>query len=356
MMFSWQQVLTRFLVTSWHGINGEYFQGRLQPPVFSISNSEKQLGSWVKDTRTISISGDFMLLRGEIEIIDVLKHEMAHQYADEILGADHETPHGSGFRHACRLLGIHHAARMAVKADPSPVMERIRKLLALAESKNVHEAEVAMSKARQLMEKYELDVGEREEPFYYQYVGEPRKQKSAVAQFIAGTLSRFFHVQVVWIPTTLLATERKVWLLELSGTQTNLEIAAYVHDYLERELHWLWLNHKRRRPWLKGKTPKREYQLGVMKGFMDKLREDQERADTATGHELILLKRERLERFMRERHPYLRGGGRLKYRRSETFNAGFEQGRSLRVDKGVKKGDGKERGIAGHKRLGSGGS
>ena len=39
-------------------------------------------------------------------MVEVLKHEMAHQYAHEILGARDESAHGEAFRTVCQRLGI----------------------------------------------------------------------------------------------------------------------------------------------------------------------------------------------------------------------------------------------------------
>ena len=37
-------------------------------------------------------------------VVEVLKHEMAHQYVHETLGLAHTPPHGEAFQSACRLL------------------------------------------------------------------------------------------------------------------------------------------------------------------------------------------------------------------------------------------------------------
>lgn len=338
MLQSYVNLFVRFLNRSWDEVNRHYLGGALHPPVFRISESATTLGTWRLHERTLSISGALLLQRSQLEVLEVLKHEMAHQYADEVLAATQagETAHGSGFRHACRLLGIHHSARMNPQSEPSPILSRIRKLLALAESHNEHEAALAMSRAKELMEKYELELADEEQEFRYGFLGKPRKQRAAVEQIIASILVRHFHVRVIWIPSQFIVAERKVWLMELSGTTTNMEVATYVYEYLMRELEYLWLTHRRRNPRSKGKTMKREYQLGVLQGFGQKLEETQ--VAEAVGSELIQLKTARLLDFFHSRHPNTRRGRRLSYRESDSYKAGFAKGKELEIRKGVKKG------------------
>ncbi len=338
MLPAYQQMFARHLRRLWTETNQQAFHGRLRPPVFAISKGLKTLGSWRRDTRTISISAELLMNRSLLEVEETLKHEMAHQYADEALEAHafaDETPHGSAFRHACRALGIDHSARFQPHGEPPPILRRIQKLLALADSQNVYEAEAAMAKARALMDKYELDLGAERQEYRYAFFGEPRKQKSMRLQLIASLLTRFFHVELVWIPSQLLTREKTVWLMEVNGSQTNLEIAEYVHDYLVREVERLWLDHRRRTPGVKGKTAKRDYQVGVLKGLIRKLGEA-ETPRPANRAELMTLKREKLRAFFERRHPQLRAGRRMTYRESAEYHAGYKKGQALEIRRGIK--------------------
>ncbi len=340
MLSSYANLFVRFLTRSWEELNRNHLGGSLKPPVFHISESGRQLGSWTAETRTLAIAAKLLLRHANHEVLDVLRHEMAHQYADEVLGAgrEGETAHGQGFRHACQLLGVDHHASMRPSSEPSPILVRIRKLLALAESHNEHEASLAMARARELMDKYELELGEEPTEFCYLYLGEPRKQRAAVDQLIANALVRFFNIKVIWIPSHMVLDQRAVWLLEACGTQTHLEVAEYVYLYLRRELENLWQRHRLVNYRIKGKTHKREYLLGVMRGFIDKLAEVQE--PQVPGRELVLMRQAQLLNYFRDRHPNLRSGGRLSWRESETFKAGFAKGRELEIRKGVKRGKG----------------
>ena len=91
---------------------------------------------------------------------------MAHQYVHEVLGKVDESAHGPAFRELCARLGIDAGAAGvpaagAPSADDARVLERIARLLALAESANVHEAQAAMNAAQRLMLKHNLEQPRR---------------------------------------------------------------------------------------------------------------------------------------------------------------------------------------------------
>ncbi|MDJ0841290.1 MAG: DUF2786 domain-containing protein [Acidobacteriota bacterium] len=352
MFNNYLRLFTRFLQDNWEAVNREAFNGRLKRPVFSISEGRGVLGSWDRSTRTLSISTYLLMNFSILEILETLKHEMAHQFADEILDADKdpaETAHGGRFRYACDRLGISHSSRLATKGQVPPILAKIRKLLALAESPNVHEAEAAMTRARALMERYELDLGVRDHDFCYAYLGFPRKQKSSVERFIASVLLRFFGVELVWVPSSLLHPERRVWLIEICGTSAALEVAEYVYDYLRLELELLWRAQQYRNPMLKGRSSKRDFQLGVMQGLFEKLEAEEAAATTpAEGRQLILLKRDKLREFYNDRHPRLRKARAFTYRETDAYHAGVAEGKNLDIHQGIKGRKG------GTRRLGSG--
>ena len=354
MLPAYRRFFTEYLIRMWRGINGNHLQNGLEPPVFQFSESTRRLGSWQRETRTISLSWKLLMHASEHEVEAVLKHEMAHQYADEVLrAADHagETPHGSAFRHACALLGIESYARFGIQKKASPLLDRVRKLLALAESKNIHEAELAMTRAKQLMEKYALAPEPAHQEFHYLYLGQPHKQKGLPTQLLAGLLVRFFQVEIVWIPSETARNRDRVWLMEALGTLENLEVAEYVYDYLQRELDWLWKAHRKRNPRLKGKGPKRDFQVGLLKGLVEKLGSNEPASEP--GRALIRLKREKIRAFVTQRHPRLYSGRKASYRLNDTYAAGFQKGKSLEIRKGIKEG-GTTKNIGSTRYLGSG--
>ena len=340
MFEAYSRLFHRVLSDNWHTINDLILDGALKPPVFLVNESKTQLGFWRKSDRTLCVSSQMFLYHSEIEMVEVLKHEMAHQYADEVLGLQtgDEKPHGSAFKHACMRLGINSAASMIPHTKPHPIMDRIRKLLALAQSENEHEAAQAMRRAHQLMNRYELELDDHQEgAIYYKYLGTSHKQKSSTMQFVSTLLVRHFHIMVIWIPSRLVTNDKKRWMIEASGTKENLEIAEYVHDFLLREIEILWEKHRRKHR-VKGKSNKMDYQTGILKGFMDKLDEEVAENEAPQTRELIHIKQERVKEFLYERHPNRKSGRRMTYRNNEIFKAGHAQGQQLNVRKGLYQG------------------
>ena len=337
----YEKLFSQFLVRSWTEVNRVYLNESLSLPVFRLSKNEKnRLGSWDAESRTITIAAELFVSCSEMEILEIIKHEMAHQYASEVLESDKypdEKPHGSAFQHACKILGIEKNAQFNPSREPSPIIQKIQKLFALAESHNQHEAELALAKAHQLIAKYELDMGFEDMAFCYDYLGKPLRQRSAVHQFIAQILVRFFHVRPIWVPSLMVGHSRTVWAMEVSGSQTNIEIAGYVYDFLIREVDMLWNAHRTANPHLRGKTPKRDFQIGVLRGLIEKLSLEEEiPSDNPSGYEMVLVKQEKLDQFFADRHPSRKTGRPMTYRQTPEYQAGYQQGQVLDIHRGIK--------------------
>ncbi|MES1207666.1 MAG: SprT-like domain-containing protein, partial [Pseudomonadota bacterium] len=147
------------LVETWAEVNQNHFRGRLRRPVFALSNTDRRLGAWDGGTRTLSISRALVLDQPWTVVREVLKHEIAHQFVDEALGVRNQTAHGPAFEAVCRQHGFDATARglpgdgggsapgagagdggtgAAGSGHTSPVLRRIARLLALADSPNQH--------------------------------------------------------------------------------------------------------------------------------------------------------------------------------------------------------------------------
>ena len=70
------------LRAAWERSNAEYFKGTLRRPVLEITELEGQLGRWVGEHRTLQITRGLILTQGWGVVVEVLKHEMAHQFVD----------------------------------------------------------------------------------------------------------------------------------------------------------------------------------------------------------------------------------------------------------------------------------
>lgn len=111
------------------------------------------------------------------------------------------------------------------------VVERIKKLLRLAQSSNPHEAELALARAFELAQKHQIDVStvdmdEESERIMHEWfhVG---ARVSLLQRLTIGIVMTFFHVNACLSP----ARRGCVFV----GTETDIAIANYVYDFILRQ-------------------------------------------------------------------------------------------------------------------------
>jgi hypothetical protein len=330
--------LLRELADTWREINANHFRGRMRPPVFALSEVGSRLGQWDGRTRTLSIDRTLVLQRPWSVVREVLKHEIAHQFVDEVLKIHDQAAHGPAFAEVCGRFGIDPSAT-GMPAAPaggeggSPVLRRISRLLALAESPNVHEAEAAMKAAQRLMLKHNIDAGvaAATEGYAFVQLGVPRKRVEAAEHVLAGILSRHFFVESIWVPSYLPAEGRSGRVLELCGTVSNLEVASYVHGFLLETAARLWREHKRKHG-IESDQERRRFQAGVMSGFAEKLKSS---AKESQREGLIWIGDPQLEQFLHQRYPRRVGGGSVGMRLTQAYEHGRAAGRQIVLHKPV---------------------
>src|ERR1700733_13492884 len=86
------------ILRTWEDLNGALFRFQLRRPAVMLVDSSVRLGLWHGGLRVIEI--------GASALVEVLKHEMAHQYVDEVLGQPDDAMHGAAFRRVCEERGI----------------------------------------------------------------------------------------------------------------------------------------------------------------------------------------------------------------------------------------------------------
>lgn len=320
--------------------NWARFGERLTAPVIVLSGGDARLGRWVSASRTIELARHLVFDRPWPEVISVLQHEMAHQFVDEVLGARGETAHGETFRRICAERGIDGRAAGAPLAaadggEVDRVLDRIRKLLALAGSPNLNEAETAMRRAHELMLRHNIDAAAAaaDRRFEVAYLGEPLKRSSRVETDVIGLIARFFFVKVIRIPVYLAREGKRGAVYELSGTRPNLEMARHVHAFLLATAERLWKENRGDARVRSGRD-RLAYQSGVVRGFHDKLA--QERTQLR-GTGLVWVGDAALDDHFKARHPrittrqrYVRTGG--------AHAAGREAGRTIVLHRPVEQG------------------
>jgi hypothetical protein len=340
----------------------------LAVPAFRIIDSKTLLGSWSPVTRTISMSSFLIHEYSWDAVINVLKHEMAHQYVHEILGREAEKPHGPAFSEACEKFGILYPFNTAtgdtpkvftdtMQQDSDPEynnrISKVRKMLSLAGSANKHEAAAAMSKANSFICKYNLERLDRVEPSQYSYEikNTGKKRLNIIVRRVASLLMDYFYVDIVYSELFDAGKAEYYKTIELLGSMENVSFASHVYDFLMQRVDFLWENYKR-----DSKTPgklRKTYILGLLQGFCEKLEKEEKKqsispkvfADSCnykTISALVIAKDPGLSKFVASRFPRLR---KVQYDVpgiycTNTYAAGKTEGKNITIHKTVKREDG----------------
>ena len=317
--------------------NHARFKNRLQAPLITLSDAATRLGRWVRTPRMIELSRPLVLTRPWPEVVSVLAHEMAHQYVDEVLHATGETAHGETFQKVCAAVGIDaRAAGAPVPAEGvegAKVLDRIRKLLALAASANQHEAEQAMRRAHELMLRHNIEAAGAAHRAGYdvRHVGDPHKRLDRVQHAIAGLLAEFFFVKVIQVPVYLPRLGKRGSTFELVDTHANLEMAVHVFEFLRGTATRLWQQNAAIDARVRSGRDRLSYETGVIGGFREKLLAER---TALRGTGLVWVGDADLDRFYRDRHPRITTRQRT-VRLDGAHAAGREAGRTIVLHKPV---------------------
>ncbi len=311
----------------WIELNEFKLEKGLSPPVFRIGVGQKTLGTFEPATRVLSISESHILKGPWADVVQTLAHEMAHQVVFELWGVTGEPPHGPSFKRALKLFedGQSHSPLLP---EEERVLDKVHKLLSLAQSENLHEAESAMAFANTLLLRHNLSyVEDRPRGFVSRRLGGESRAIPLHWKLIGSVLSEYFFVECIWVTVYLAEEDKDTRQLEISGTPANVQMAEYVHEFLHRAAESLWREKK------KGtKGGSRAFKTGVILGFKEKL--GREKARNAEKG-LVWIADPELSAFFRRRYPrtgVLRGRG---VRSSPSFEAGKNEGRRLVIRRGV---------------------
>lgn len=333
----------RELRAAYEEYNSTFFRGTLRAPVIATADVAGFLGRWARSTRTLELSRELLVGQPWGVVLEVLKHEMAHQYVDEVLGQYTESAHGPVFQKVCLERGIDARAAglpagPAADAPESRVLERVRRLLALAESQNQHEAEAAMGAAQRLLLRHNLEVAgaTARASYVFRQIGEPSGRQPESRRVLASILSEHFFVQVIWVPAWRVREGKRGSVLEICGTRDNVDLAEYVHAFMEQTAARLWREYKRDRG-VRGDADRRTFESGLMTGFKHKLDAQRKHAREAG---LVWAGDHELQGYFRQRHPRVRWAAYGGRPRSEAYRDGKRAGASVVLHRGVRQGAG----------------
>jgi predicted SprT family Zn-dependent metalloprotease len=345
-----------------------WYRTSLAVPAFRISDNPATFGSWDPETRTISISATLINEYSWDAVINILKHEIAHQYVHEYMKRGMEQPHGPAFKEACEKLGVLFPFNRATGNTPKIFsaegqhsydaeyerkVNKVRKMFSLAGSGNRHEAAAAMAKANSFIRKYNLERLESNEQSRYNYeiVNTMKKRLHIIERRIASLLMDYFYVDIVYSELFDPDNLESFKTIEMLGTLENVAFARHVYDFLHHRMDLLWQNYRKT-----AKAPgrlRKTFILGLLQGFREKLEKEEKKNELAvkisagrgphkTISALVIAKDPGLAEFTTLRFPRLR---KVQYRSpgiycANTYSAGKTEGRKITIHKTIKHKDG----------------
>jgi hypothetical protein len=332
---------------AWLGLNPDT-QSLIRRPTFAIKDLKNQWGNWSPQKREISLSRQLVFNYPWDSIRDVLLHEMAHQIAQQLWSASGQMPHGAGFKQACQLLHIDAAA----SADYAPLQDRllrntsnahdrrmlrVKKLLALAESKNRFEAEAAMTKAHVLIARHNIELNrlDNRRQFLSIFISSPALRHPREDYHLANLLQDFYFVRGIWVPAYVIERQKMGRVLEISGTAQNLKIADYVHDFIARfiDAQWQKYNHEKKM----NRYRKTDFAVGIIEGFRNKLELSVIKKKAKNDIFALIRKGDpQLKEYFKFKYPHTASVSKTASRQdTRVLNDGKKLGKKLVIARGI---------------------
>ena len=318
----------------------------LRRPLLRLADMADRLGLWDPDKREICLNRRLAWDHPWDEVRAVLRHEMAHQLAHTVLAADGQPAHGPAFRQACLMLRadpaasasrqpLHERIAAGCARSETPLRQRIHKLLSLAQSRNVHEAQAAMRKAHQLMARHHITTLETDpaRTFTSVFLGRPALRHFKESYFLANLLQDFYFVQGIWVPAFVVSKGKMGRALEVSGPPVNVSQASYVfafvQGYVDRRWRELAAGNRLTR------HQKSDFAVGLIEGFRHKLQKERFPDCRPAQKALIRQPDPRLSAYLRQRYPRtsrIHRGGRQD---QDIFRRGYQAGEEMVLHRGI---------------------
>lgn len=257
---------------------------QLKKPLILIEDLSSEWGSWDSTFKMIRLSKKLITDYPWDIVIQILKHEIAHQIVSEIYLS--QSNHGELFHKACEQLAIKPQFRKAnlnlqnlSSAQDFPnfdtaeqvMLRKVEKLLNLAQSANEHEALLAMEKVQELYQKYNITHLEQKNEGYFSsiFIHFKKKNVPSTFQYLSSLIQNHFFVNIIYSESYDYLNNENYKTIEIIGRPCNVKMAEYVFYFLKDKIEKLWQEYH-----LENKVSGRfklSYQKGVIEGFQTKL-------------------------------------------------------------------------------------
>lgn len=324
----------------------------LKKPLIKVFDMKSRWAHWDPVTRCIVLSSRLIKASAWSSVVEILKHEMAHQIVSEIIQV--EESHGESFNKACNMLGVLPWARKAaihipaninslakneLSSEDKSLYRRIEKLLSLSSSSNQHESIAALKKVNELYKKYRISSGATlKDDFIHIIINHKKQRLESFHSSISSILTSYYRVQIIFNSEFDPHKLCEYKTIEILGGRKEVKLAEYVYWFLFNNLKILWNNYSDSAG-VSGRAERNQFYIGVLKGFESKLKVKDTFKDVEVRQEmtsLIKVDEKSLATFLKTRFPRLRVERRYygSYY-SHTYTEGKRQGTNLNLYQGI---------------------
>ena len=324
-------------------VRGDRFYDRQQmcsyPIKIVIYNNEDMLGYF--DSAFYELGFHESLLNSPQEqLYNVIRHELAH-YITYIDWGTTQTPHSQEFRTTCQRMGWGEEVQKATvlleskqkdsQENESAVLRKVKKLLALAGSSNVHEAENAMLKSQRLLLKHHLETpvldDENDQKVVLKRI--MKKKRIDAKGHAIGRILQTFFVNIVY------SRAGEYTYLEILGDAVNVSIAEYVASVLDHELDSMW-KQAQKESLLRGMVARNSFFTGLAIGYCNKVHSLKRSSTDDATHALMVIEK-RLTAAQAMAYPHLTSSKSGACYCHEASMLGERMGKHLNINPAIKK-------------------
>lgn len=217
----------------------------------------------------------------------------------------------------------------------NPIIEKIRKLLALANSSNEHEAALAAAHAQRLLSEHNLamaDIASEQKPQSADKVeAQVSKTLPKWVRHLSAGICTAFDCQAIHHPA--------IGKMTFIGVGADVQIAAYTFAYLDKTVRRLCSSYMKNHvssemPNRHRELKRQSYYLGAVSTITGRLRGQKAVTPTTPGA-LVPVKEGLIKKAMSEMGPTRTVRSRKSYIDSHAYSKGQQDGHNVGINKGI---------------------
>lgn len=209
------------------------------------------------------------------------------------------------------------------------LIEKVQKLLALANSSNENEAKLASSMAQDLMLKHNISVAtvENAQFEFTEHLEDLKKRNPVEEKFISTILKDYFFVRVIH--------NKIINKLQFIGTEENLQVALYVRAFLNHSFQSLYRAENQKRGW--GGKHRNAFYFGLYKGLKEQLEKAKVKAqaDATSSKALIVIDRALETHINKQVGKLKHSNSNINVSNRDAVARGHAHGVNMRIARGL---------------------